>query len=578
MAEIAELGLKITSEDVVTAIKRLDKLEAQGKKNEKQFNKTSGAFDLFKRALPIVAIGATTKAILGVADSFQNLNAKLLTATGSQEAAALALSTLKDLAFEMPGSIEEVTNSFIKLSNLGLNPSREALISYGNTAAAMGKSLDQLIEAVADAATGEFERLKEFGIKSRNEGDQIAFTFQGITTRVENSSDAIQKYLQALGQNQFAGAMEKQNKTLGSAFTDLSDSVALATEKLASESGFTSAVISATQQVGKLIRQISGTETESDLSSTIDGINEQIEYFNQRIIEAQNLRESDRGFFAEFFGASPEAIIRDAQAQLNRLNEQRKQIEEELSAKQKERQEQEKATTGVEKDKDLSKDLEKLREATKTELEIVQEKYDQRQSLLDEALLTEQISEEEHQDQLNRIQKEYADKRIKLKEAEKMALLSIQTGILDNLSSLMASGSKKQFEIGKIAAIASALLKGREAVIGAYSAGSKVGGPILGGIFAASAAVAVGTQINAIKNTQFGGGGTVSAPGGGSPGTAPVPTPPALEEPQRAAGTTVNINLGDEDGVVPKSTIRKMIEGINEELRNGAVIEGITVG
>ena len=56
---------------------------------------------------------------------------------------------------------------FTKLVALGLNPSQRAMESYGNTAAAMGKDLSQMIEAVADAATGEFERLKEFGIKSK---------------------------------------------------------------------------------------------------------------------------------------------------------------------------------------------------------------------------------------------------------------------------------------------------------------------------------------------------------------------------------------------------------------------------
>ena len=35
----------------------------------------------------------------------------------------------------------------------------------------MGKSLNQMIEAVADATTGEFERLKEFGIKARTHGE-----------------------------------------------------------------------------------------------------------------------------------------------------------------------------------------------------------------------------------------------------------------------------------------------------------------------------------------------------------------------------------------------------------------------
>jgi hypothetical protein len=38
----------------------------------------------------------------------------------------------------------------------------------------MGKDMMQMIEAVADASTGEFERLKEFGIKASKQGDQVA--------------------------------------------------------------------------------------------------------------------------------------------------------------------------------------------------------------------------------------------------------------------------------------------------------------------------------------------------------------------------------------------------------------------
>lgn len=579
MAEIAELGLKITSDDVVKATKRLDKLEEQSKRTEKAATKNAGAFELFKKALPLVAIGATIKAIIGVADSFQQLNARLLTATGSQEAANIAFNSLRNLAFEMPGGIDQVTDAYIKLTNLGLNPSREALVSYGNTAAAMGKDLNQLIEAVSDAVTLEFERLKEFGIKTRNEGDKIAFTFRGITTRVENSAQSIEEFLIGLGKNEFAGAMEQQNKTLGAAFTDLSDSVALATEKLASTTGFTSAVADATIHLGLLIRQLSGTETIKDFENSIDDIDKQIKSLNE---DLRGMETEDRSILSSIFLGDPETIRKSTEERIKALQEQRAAIQEELDKAKIEESKQAATTQAEERDKDLSKDLEKIREATKTELEIIQEKYDQRQAILDEALLTEQISEEEHQDQMNRIQQEYAEKRVKMKEAEKQAMLSIQTGIFDNLASMMSSGSKKQFEAGKVAAIASALLKGKEAVLGAYAAGSKVGGPLLGGLYAASAAVAVGQQINAIKNTEFsGGGGGVSAPGGGAPGTAPVPTPPALEgQPiQQGAGSIINVNIGgSDDDLTTIGTTRKIIERLSEEIKNaGGYIGDIKV-
>jgi hypothetical protein len=36
--------------------------------------------------------------------------------------------------------VEQITEAFIKLKALGLDPSQEALMSYGNTASAMGKT------------------------------------------------------------------------------------------------------------------------------------------------------------------------------------------------------------------------------------------------------------------------------------------------------------------------------------------------------------------------------------------------------------------------------------------------------
>ena len=60
----------------------------------------------------------------------------------------------------------------------------------------MAKTLNQMIEAVADAATGEFERLKEFGIKAKSEGDKVSFIFRGVTTTVKKESNAIQNYYQ----------------------------------------------------------------------------------------------------------------------------------------------------------------------------------------------------------------------------------------------------------------------------------------------------------------------------------------------------------------------------------------------
>ena len=70
----------------------------------------------------------------------------------------------------------------------------------------MGKNLMQFVEAIADAATGEFERLKEFGIKARTQGEQVSFTFQGVTTTVGKNAAEIENYLRQIGMSSLPGA------------------------------------------------------------------------------------------------------------------------------------------------------------------------------------------------------------------------------------------------------------------------------------------------------------------------------------------------------------------------------------
>lgn len=186
-------------------------------------------FSLSKMAIAIgavtAAIGVGSALLLSNQRNFDKLNASLITATGSAEKAAIAFQAIQNLAATTPYSVEQVTEAFVKLKNLGLDPSEKAIISYGNTAAALGKDLNQMIEAVADASTFEFERLKEFGIKAKQQGDQVSFTFQGITTTVNKSATEIENYLKSIGDVNFAGAMEARAKTLDGAISNLSDSV-----------------------------------------------------------------------------------------------------------------------------------------------------------------------------------------------------------------------------------------------------------------------------------------------------------------------------------------------------------------
>ena len=150
---------------------------------EQKANLSAAAFSKLRTSLG-AAFGAGVAAAVGraiydTAKSFESLNAQLLTSEKTQARAQVAFDRIREFAATTPYELEQVTEAYIRLRNLGLDPSTKALTAYGNIAGGMGKSLNQVIEAVADASTFEFERLKEFGIKARQQGDQVSFTFQG---------------------------------------------------------------------------------------------------------------------------------------------------------------------------------------------------------------------------------------------------------------------------------------------------------------------------------------------------------------------------------------------------------------
>lgn len=183
----------------------------------------------------LIAFGGIS--IVNTNRQFQTLKATLNSVTNSAEEAEGAFAFIKDISKSIPGDVASITQSFIKLKALGLNPSRDALISYANTAAAMGKSLNQFVEAIADATTNEFERLKEFGIKARQEGDKVTFTFRGMSETVGKNAAEIEAYLRKIGNTTFLGAATKQMETFDGKLSNLKVSLQEFAERWDQETG-----------------------------------------------------------------------------------------------------------------------------------------------------------------------------------------------------------------------------------------------------------------------------------------------------------------------------------------------------
>ncbi len=164
------------------------------------------------------------KQMLEITAKFEKYNAVLTNTLGSQQAAAASMSMIKDFAAKTPFAVDELTGSFIKLANAGFLPTEKALTSLGDLASSTGKSFDQLTEAILDAQTGEYERLKEFGIRAQDNGDKVTFTFKGIQTQVEKTSNSIREYITGLGETQgVSGSMAAISATLTGQISNLGD-------------------------------------------------------------------------------------------------------------------------------------------------------------------------------------------------------------------------------------------------------------------------------------------------------------------------------------------------------------------
>jgi len=169
--------------------------------------------------------------------------------------------------------------------------------------------------------------------------------------------------------------------------------------------------------------------------------------------------------------------------------------------------------------------------------------------------------------ELTAIEEKAAQARTRLAEAEAAARKNAQKQMWSDLSSLMNSGSKKAFEIGKGAAIASATINGIESAIAAWDAGMSTGGPWAPAVAAAYTAASLaktGAMISSLRSQSYGGGGGASAAAssvGNNSTSLPGPAGAGGSQPAR---TAANISIAGGDMFTRDSVIA--LAGVMSEL------------
>lgn len=149
----------------------------------------------------------------------ERFHATLETTMKSQERATKTIMWAKKFAAETPFQIPEIIEATVRLETYNLSASK-VLKRIGDMAAIMGKPLMMAIEAIADAQTGEMERLKEFGITKRmliEEGMEV--TAGGQVKDFEQLNEALFRIME----ERYEGGMQKMMKGFTGVVSNLQD-------------------------------------------------------------------------------------------------------------------------------------------------------------------------------------------------------------------------------------------------------------------------------------------------------------------------------------------------------------------
>jgi hypothetical protein len=174
--------------------------------------------------------GATGFALFDMfktAGQFEQFQIMLENMEGSAEKARKSMDWVKRFAKETPYELEQVMAAFVQLKAYGIDPMDGTLRSLGDGAAGMNKDLMAAVEALADGVTGEFERLKEFGIRARTEGDRVTLSYmrngKEVTVQAKKNAAELKDAIVGAMGIRFDGMMARQSKTFFGMVSNLKD-------------------------------------------------------------------------------------------------------------------------------------------------------------------------------------------------------------------------------------------------------------------------------------------------------------------------------------------------------------------
>lgn len=167
-------------------------------------------------AISVKGLADTGKAAIESATNLEGYRNTLNVVMKDSQKAAQAMKWAVDFANKTPFETDSVVEATVRLESYGIK-AQSVLPQIGDMASVMNKDIMQAVEAVADAQTGELERMKEFGIKKADIAEKAGKMYANVETinskgqivNQENFNNA----MFALMKEKFSGGMETQSQS-----------------------------------------------------------------------------------------------------------------------------------------------------------------------------------------------------------------------------------------------------------------------------------------------------------------------------------------------------------------------------
>jgi len=235
--KLTTTGAEQAAQGVAVPTQELQKLREAAQQTQAATESMASSMETLKKigeAWGLAEILKEIGAAFGEANAEANrLVTTLIAVTGSLQAAKAAYEDIHEVVRSSGQTTDDVTQSWIRLHNIGIQPTVELLKALSGAALVTDRDITTVTNAFAMAAEGHARGLAQLGIEAKDVGDKVLVSFQGQQQVIEKTKQGIEEYILSIGQtpaaidamnaklNTSAGAWDQLKKAAGDLFETL---------------------------------------------------------------------------------------------------------------------------------------------------------------------------------------------------------------------------------------------------------------------------------------------------------------------------------------------------------------------